>query len=312
MSLKDEIINNWKTDIVGFAQAITSLCDAGYPCWSVKYLDTYGVAIPYSGTEEINEVFSSARIKSDTLIINNGIEQRAIILVADYAVAQEPFSSLCEELILPGENGKNRALITYSPVAWWQEWKELLGNKNIDERVYDTLGELMVFKYLTAKGAEANWDGPNSSTYDIELEDRFIEVKSTQSRSKKEVTISSQFQLDPPGKKLNLVLCQFEFTLFNGYSIDSVVTELVNMGISSEYINDRLSKKGLEEGMSARKRKFILHDMLQYDIDEDFPRITPASFVGGVMPVGISKITYTVSLDGMKSVSLIEEDNSEI
>ena len=312
MNLKQEIISNWKTDIVGFAQAINSLSSAGFPCWSVKYHDAYGVAIPYSGTEGINETFSNARIKSDILNVNDGKEQLAIILTADFSVAQEPFSTLCEELVSPGENGRNRAIIEHSPVAWWRDWKELLGNRNIDDRVYDTLGELCVFRYLAMCGTETNWDGPYAATYDFELENGYIEVKSTTSRSKKEVTISNQFQLDPPGKKLDLVLCLFEPSIFNGVSIDCIVEELIEMGISSEYINSRLNKKGLEEGMSARKRKFILHDMLNYSVDDRFPRITPESFVGGVWPTGISKITYTVNLDGLEYTSLIQGDKHEI
>lgn len=203
MSLKNAILNNWKTDIVGFAHSISEL-DSQYPGWTVKFSDSYGVAIPYSGNENINEFFSNAHIKSDTLVESNGSEQRAIILTADFSVAEGPFSTLCEELLSPGENGKNRSLISQSPVAWWQEWKELLGNRNIDEKMYDTLGELCVLKYLSSIGEEANWDGPNSSTYDIEIENGFVEVKSTTSRSKREVTISNQFQLDPPGKKLDL------------------------------------------------------------------------------------------------------------
>ena len=311
MSLKNAILNNWKTDIVGFAHSISEL-DSQYPGWTVKFSDSYGVAIPYSGNENINEFFSNAHIKSDTLVESNGSEQKAIILTADFSVAEGPFSTLCEELLFPGENGKNRSLISLSPVAWWQEWKELLGNRNIDEKVYDTLGELCVLKYLSSIGEEANWDGPNSSTYDIEIENGFVEVKSTTSRSKREVTISNQFQLDPPGKKLDLVLCQFEHSVQNGVSIDQVVEDLINMGISRDYLNSRLAKKGLEEGMSARKRTFILHDMLRYRITEEFPRITPASFIGGVMPLGITKITYTVSLDGLEAEALIQGDNHEI
>lgn len=311
MSLKNAIMNNWKTDIVGFAHNIPEL-DPQYPGWTIKFSDCYGVAIPYSGSESINEFFSNAHIKSDALVERNGIEHKAIVLTAGFSVAQEPFSTLCEGLLSPGENGKNRNLITQSPVSWWQDWKELLGNRNIEERIYDTLGELCVFKYLTSTGKEANWDGPNSSTYDIEIESGFVEVKSTTSRSKREVTISNHFQLDPPGKKLDLVLCQFEPSVLNGISIDQVVEDLIGMGISHDYLNSRLAKKGLEEGMSARKRTFILHDMLRYRITEKFPRITPASFIGGVMPLGITKITYTVSLDGLEAESLIQGDNHEI
>lgn len=311
-SLKADIVNNWETDIIGYAQLLKSTGNTAYPAWTVKYYDSYGVAIPYEGEEEINEHFSSAQIRSDIISVSNGEATRAIILTADFSVAKGPFSALCEELVTPGEYGKNRKTIIASPAAWWQEWKELLGNRNIDDRVYDTLGELCVYKTIIEQGIEAEWSGPNAATYDIETKSGFVEVKSTTSRSKKEVTISSQFQLDPPGKSLELVLCQFEASFKNGISIDSVVSELIHLGVSKEYLNSRLSKKGLEEGMSARKRAFILHDMLKYKIDGSFPRITPASFKDGVMPPRITKVTYTVSLDGIEAQSLIQGANNEV
>lgn len=308
MNLRDEIKNNWMTDIVGFAHSISSLETLGYPGWTVKYQDAYGVAIPYEGTEEIHEFFSNAEIRSDVISVKDGLPQRAILLLADNTVAQNSFAALCEELISPGENGSNRKNVTSSPVLWWQEWKELLGNKNIDERVYDTLGELCVLKYLVSAGQEVGWGGPNASTYDIEVSDGYVEVKSTISRSKKEITISSKFQLDPPGKNLDLVMCVFEEAVLNGISIDQIVGDLVSLGMSKDYLNARLSQKGLKEGMSARKRGFILHEMLKYKVDEKFPRITPASFLGGVVPAGIKTITYTVDLDGLEAVALIQGD----
>ena len=312
MNLRNDIINNWKTDIVGFAHSIDSLERLGYCSWTVKYQDTYGVAIPYEGAEEIHEFFSNAEIRSDIISVKDGMAQRAILLLADYSVAQSSFAALCEELIIPGENGSNRKSVTSSPVTWWQDWKELLGNKNIDERVYDSLGELCVIKHLVSTGIEVSWGGPNSATYDIEIPGGYVEVKSTISRSKKEITISNKFQLDPPGKNLDLVLCVFEESTHNGLSIDQIVTDLISLGISQEYLNIRLAKKGLQEGMSARKRKFILHEMLKYKVDEKFPRIIPASFVGGVIPAGITAITYTVNLDGMEAESMIQGDAYEI
>ena len=312
MNLKEEIINNWETDIIGYAQSIKSLTEVGYPCWTVKYHDSYGVAIPYSGEEGINESFSNARIRSDVINVTEKCNSSVILLTADYSVAKEPFSSLCEEMIIPGEDGKNRERISLHPVVWWQEWKELLGNKDIDERIYDVLGELCALRYFVSLGKEADWGGPNSATYDIELEDEFIEVKSTTSRSKKEITISSQFQLDPPEKDLYLVFCQFEQSSINGVSINSVVSDLIDLGIDYDYLNSRLLKKGIEENTSIRKCTFILHDMLKYNIDNNFPRIAPSSFIGGVVPVGITKITYTVDLDGLESTSLLQRNDYEI
>ena len=312
MDLRDEIISNWEMDIIGFAHSIKTLEDLGYNGWTVKYRESYGVAIPYDGTEDIHEFFSNSEIRSDIISVKGELIQRAILLLADFSVSRSSFAALCEELINPGKNGDNRKNIVSSPVKWWQEWKELLGNKSIDERVYDTLGELCVLKYYVSSSIETSWGGPNAATYDIETPNGYIEVKSTVSRSKKEITVSSQFQLDPPGKELDLVLCVFEESTHNGTSIDQVVSELISSGISREYLNTRLTQKGMPEGMSARKRKFILHEMLKYRIDNSFPRITPQSFVGGVLPAGIKKITYTVSLEGLNAESLTYGESNEI
>lgn len=305
--LKKEILNNWETDILGYAQKISLLDATGYPAWTVKLGDSYGVAIPYKGKEELNESFANAKIRSTDIKDSTGNIQRVILLTTDSVDIKTPFSSLCEALVDPGENGVYRIKIEASPVLWWKEWKELLGNKNIDERIYDVLGELCVLKYFVDRGEECEWNGPDGASYDIETSRSFIEVKSSVSREKYEVTISNQFQLFPSGKPLVLILCRFEPTVKSGFSIDSIVSEFEIIGYNTVLLNQKLENKGLEVGMSARKRRFILHEMLLYIIDENFPTITPDSFVGGVMPSGITKINYTVDLSGLTPVSLLQE-----
>ena len=61
-------------------------------------------------------------------------------------------------------------------------------------------------------------------------DERFLEVKSTINRDKKEVTISSQFQLFPPEKPLNLVLCVFEPAILSGISIDGLLQDFSRLG----------------------------------------------------------------------------------
>ncbi|MBD5520792.1 MAG: PD-(D/E)XK motif protein [Lachnospiraceae bacterium] len=310
--LKKSIQNNWKTDIVGYAQSIVELEDTKYPAWTVKFIDSYGVAIPYEGGEEINETFANAKIRSADIRFKNENIQRAIVLTTDSDEIKVPFSNLCEALIDPGEKGEYRVIIESSPILWWKDWKELLGNKNIDERIYDVLGELCVLKYVVLNGEDAEWNGPDGASYDIETNERFVEVKSSISREKKEVTISNQFQLFPAEKTLDLVLCRFEPVIISGISIDSVMLEFENMGYNTELLNRKLELRGFERGMSARKKNFLLHEMLLYTVNDSFPRITPESFTRGVIPAGITKITYTVDLSGMNSISLLNGEDDDI
>lgn len=310
--LKKTILNNWDTDIVGYAQAISLLENTKYPAWTIKFVNSYGVAIPYEGEEEINESFSNAKIRSTTIQFKEGNAKKALVLTSEATDIKAPFATLCEALVDPGENGERRIVIENSPVLWWKEWKELLGNKNIDERIYDVLGELCVLKYLISKGEDAEWNGPDGASYDIETDMRFVEVKSSINRDRREVTISSQFQLFPKEKHLDLILCRFEPVVFSGLSIDSIMDEFEIMGYNTYLLNSKLEKLGFEQGMSARKKNFKLHEMLQYRVDDNFPRITPESFVNGVMPAGIIKITYTADLSGLSPVSLLNGDNDDL
>lgn len=310
--LIQEIKTNWKTDILGYAQVISSLKETDYPAWTVKLVDGYGVAIPYSG-EDMNESFSNARIFStDNIMTSAGVMQHSLVLTTTAVGIEQPFATLCAELIDPGIDGAARSIILSDPVAWWKKWKELLGNRNIDARIYDVLGELCVLYQLLQSGEEASWNGPSGASYDIETENRFVEVKSTLSRSKREITVSNQFQLDPPDKPLNLVLCAFEPTVQSGVSINRMIAKFEEIGYNIGLINQKLSELGFEEGMSSRNKTFILHEMLKYTIGSDFPRITPESFVGGVLPTGITKITYTVDLSGMSSEPMVQGAHHDI
>lgn len=310
--LTDEIRNNWDSDIIGHAQPIFSLVTSRFPAWTVKFIDSYGVAIPYDGVQEINENFSNARIYSSLVRFNADTERKALLLTTGAKDIAIPFSALCAELIDPGESGIFRNEILDSPLKWWREWKDLLGNKSIDERVYNVLGELCVLNRLIEIGEEANWNGPSGASYDIETDKRFVEVKSSVVRDQKEITISNQFQLDPPSKHLDLVFCQFEPSVSSGVSINNTIGELKAKGINVGEINKKLKELGFEEGRSSRSKTFVLHDMLKYTVDDTFPRVTPASFINGVMPAGITKITYTVDLSGMTPESMMQGETHDL
>lgn len=305
MGLIDEIHNNWISDIKGQAQTIQSLNKTKYPAWTIDLKNTYGVAIPYTGGLPVNECFADARFQSETLLLYHGEPISVLVLrTGNYEIA-DTFATLCADLIDPGESGEKRMAICNDPVQWWQRWKEIVGNKNVNDTIYDTLGELYVLKLLRETGYDPKWNGPHRASYDIELKDCFVEVKSTIVRDRKEITISSQFQLNPPDRPLYLVLCQLEETSSSGESIDSIISWFKSIGLNTQPLDELLALKGFEVGMSARQRTFIIHGVLKYLVDENFPRITPASFKNDVMPANITKISYTVDLSNLEPESML-------
>ena len=307
-----EIKSNWKTDILGYAQVLPSLKNTDYPAWTVRLIDGYGVAIPYSG-DDMNENFANARIFStDNIMTTAGVKQRSLVLTTESSDIEGPFASLCAEFIEPGQDGSARNIILCDPVAWWKKWKELLGNRSIDARIYDTLGELSVLYMLLKSGENAIWNGPDGASYDIETDNGFVEIKSTVSRRKKEISISNKFQLFPPEKPLNVILCVFEPTVQTGWSINNLIAKFDEIGYNTQLLNHKLAERGFEEGMSARNKTFILHEMLRYTVGPDFPRITPESFVDGIWPLGITDITYTVDLSNMPYEPIVQGANHDI
>lgn len=305
--LTKEIINNWAGMPSGFAHGIPALCAAGYESWTVKTSEEYGVAIPVSNGEEISEYFAGAHYYTRKIVLNGVEERNALLLTTGKEEIEEQFASLCAELLNPGENGEFRKEIMDDPTVWWLQWKELLGNKSVDQRTYDTLGELWTLKYLAEHNENAEWNGPNGATYDIECDGFFAEVKSSTARNKREITLNNLFQLEPPnGMKLYLVLCQFEAAQ-SGISINSLVSDLEKLGYSGTSLNEKLEKLGLEKGKTARKRNYILHAATKYEVNSDFPAIRESSFLGGTLPAGVKSITYTVSLEGVNGKRINEE-----
>ena len=185
MTLNELIRNNWKTDIVGYAQDIPGLKESGYDAWKIKYEASSGVDVTYSGSDGVNETSAVAKLYSTLIPLQGRAPVSAIVLKTSVPDIAVPFATLCEALVDPGHDGERRREIAASPVAWWKEWKELLGNRNIDDRIYDILGELCVLRRLFEIGEEPEWNGPTGASYDIELPDRFVEVKSSTVRDKR-------------------------------------------------------------------------------------------------------------------------------
>ena len=305
--LAEEIRHNWTGYPTGFAAPIASIMSQGYEAWSLKIGMEYGVAIPLLDKAiEFNEHFATARLYTDNLLLLNGKTEHVLILMAATEQSSIPFSTLCAELVNPGADGQFRQEIVNNPVLWWAEWKELLGNKNVDERIYDVLGELFILYQLALHNVEAVWNGPTGATYDIDCGSIFYEVKSTTARNKREIVVNNPFQLIPPEAcKLYLAFCQFE-KAEEGYCINELIDKLVQLGYSRPDLEYKLSLLGLDVGKISRSRTYNLHAATRYVVDENFPRITDASFSNGIRPKGIKTYSYTVDLDNVSGVNLLD------
>jgi hypothetical protein len=233
-----------------------------------------------------------------------GQYRRFLRLESSIEWLRNEFGLICEHMISVGSGTAVRQALLADPLVWWQRWRHLLGNALIDRHGYDVLAELLALETLVIKGVAFEWSGPFGGVVDIKTPATDYEVKSTISRYGATVNISGQFQLAASsGKPLKLLHLRFE-PVDDGLSIDLVCDSLIALGVDAAMLEGALQRLGMEAGCSVRKEAYSLLEARSYTVDDSFPRITPASFVGGVLPAGVVQFEYRIDLAGLESQQL--------
>ncbi|UEB94671.1 PD-(D/E)XK motif protein [Pseudomonas sp. HN2] len=273
---------------------------AACPAWVFREGDRFGVAVECSEPLEISEGFAGAKLRTVERVVA-GKHQRFLRLESSIEWLRNEFGLICEHMISVESGIAVRQALLADPLAWWQRWRHLLGNALVDKHGYDVLAELLALEALVIKGATYEWSGPFGGVVDIKTPTTDYEVKSTISRYGSVINISGQFQLAASSdKQLKLVYFRFE-PVNDGLSIDLICDRLIALGVDAVMLEGALQRLGMEAGCSARKEEYNLLEARSYTVDDSFPRISPASFIGGVLPEGVVQIEYRVDLSGLKS-----------
>ena len=276
--------------------------DKKYPAWVVRFEDgTFGVTVLYDGPE-INEEFANAQLYSGEFIIGDN-RNKCLMLMSSVEKSRNEFALFCDAFAEPGNDGQDRKILCNDPSDWWRKWKFLIGNSIMDKRPYAIIGEMAVYEYLLARGEVAKWGGPDSASHDVVSEKADYEVKSTLSRYDKIVHISGQFQLQKSDKILFMYFVRFEQNI-NGKNINDYVERLVEKGVYRDDIEKKLGKQGYTKGNSAREENYIIHEVVEYEVNESFPRIIPQMFIGGALPKGIEQLSYDLDLSVVNGLNI--------
>lgn len=273
---------------------------AACPAWVFREGDRFGVAVECSEPLEISEGFAGAKLRTVERVVA-GKHQRFLRLESSIEWLRNEFGLICEHMISVESGIAVRQALLADPLAWWQRWRHLLGNALVDKHGYDVLAELLALEALVIKGATYEWSGPFGGVVDIKTPTTDYEVKSTISRYGSVINISGQFQLAASsGKPLKLIHFRFE-PVNDGLSIDLICDRLIALGVDAVMLEGALQRLGMEAGCSARKEEYNLLEARSYTVDDSFPRISPASFIGGVLPEGVVQFEYRVDLSGLTS-----------
>lgn len=299
MSLLDTIQSHFSNLNEGSIIEISD--NSALKSWVLKINDTNGVAVEVNKNIVVNEKFSKMKFFTETYFIE-GKEVHLLAITSEVNHLRNEFAKICRDFVELGPNNETRNMLSKEPLKWWLYMKELLGNANRNLQVYSIIAEMIGFVYLLDNSKEVEWYGPFGGSIDFVSTDGYFEVKSTINRYKSIVQISGQYQL-VSDKPQQLLFCRLEKSL-HGFSINDLSNILIQKGVKEEYIEDRLLTLGIEKGSSSRRESFKLLEFSSFNIDHNFPRITPESFKDNKIPKHIEQIFYSIDLSGLDKKSI--------
>lgn len=220
------------------------------------------------------------------------------------------FFSLCDDIFSVLNNISDNESGYLIFIDRIKKWKKMFSRKTplLTEPIIQGLyGELyfldnyMFQKYGMEKAIKA-WGGPQGMSKDFSIGLDWYEVKCINAQKDK-VIISSAQQLDSenPG---TLVVIKTEYVpegFDNGIATINklfwkIKKELSSLPGSEELFMDCLSKRDFAPNEEYDKWRFNVTHVDYYNVDSDFPRITPSN----EQKSAIGKITYELILDALK------------
>ncbi|MBR2785635.1 MAG: PD-(D/E)XK motif protein [Clostridia bacterium] len=260
--------------------------------YAVKEDGYFGVAVDipmdaFDYEENFENILCVTRYKNF-----NDSNHKLFQIITDRLDHLDFFFDICENFVSFCTKQENISILVLK-AYWIDELKAFVGNRLVEESSYSFLAELKVLEYLLTIGKNAilTKDG----TYDIECDKEYFEVKSTISRYNSNIHVNSQYQLvSNSDESLKIVFVRLE-ELENGISIIETIEKLRILNYNVETILQRAKRIDSD----ALNKKYCIHEARIYNVDDNFPKITPEMFPNETFPKGIIKVEYTIDLDSL-------------
>jgi hypothetical protein len=95
--------------------------------------------------------------------------------------------------------------------------------------------------------------------------------------------------------------------------LPGLLNELAGLGLSKTTLEENILKLGAKPAeLQDTTRAFSQHESTYYEIREGFPRITPLSFHGNTLPIGVSGLKYKIDLSIASELALSDQACKQI
>ncbi|MGC7845709.1 PD-(D/E)XK motif protein [Desulforudis sp. 1088] len=189
---------------------------------------------------------------------------------------------------------------------WRRFWGGSPGAGLSREQVRGLFGELwFLLVWLIPHGLDnvRHWTGPTGARHDFQWPVFSVEVKTTESIRGHVHRINGLDQLDPPD---NGILYLFSLRVREEASssnslvtaVNGIMDALSGNPILLDLFEDRLARAGYSPVQADRysQIRFRLVGERLYRVDSGFPRLSTASFGGG-LPRGVERVEYDINLE---------------
>lgn len=193
-----------------------------------------------------------------------------------------------------------------SAIRCIERWRRLFRASFVKRSPFEVqvglFAELAVLHELqkTKLFVEAMWTGPAKARHDFELTERCFEVKGMTAASKELVIHGIEQMATHDNKKLDLlvvVLTRHE----RGQTVSELVKEIKATLDNDSVFDGLLGKIGYIAG--SHEESFEVAEFRVAPISHQSPVLVPSRLIGGVMPVGLGNVTYSMSVDLLREIS---------
>lgn len=249
-------------------------------------------------------------------VVSGGSAQEFLDLTFLAAVSsplRRPFLSFCEDVLLDLERGESPEDAVHRTCLRWQRfWEEDDSDALSLTWLLGLVGELVLLRALigvAGPDAIASWTGPEALDHDFQAGDRAaIEVKTT-TRLPAEIECNLA-QLDPGVfRTLLLAVVLAKSVGDGGETLSSLTTsieaQLTGADEALDVFLTKLSRVGYRHDREHvyATHMFDLAEPVFHLVDENFPRITHASF-RATLDARIQVVRYRVELTGLSPLPL--------
>lgn len=235
-----------------------------------------------------------------------------IVLSLEDSTRSDLFTTLCSDAISAStfaEPGQELSYFLVRLDAWRQFLRERHKGLSRAETI-GLIGELLVLEKLISidPAAQSCWEAPEDGLHDIQHAGHAIEVKGSLGPAST-IRISSLDQLETAGlRRLNLLHVRL-IEAPDGRSLENLITDITALlpdAAARRSFENALLRRGLmpDDTISRSRPVFQLRDIVAYDVNDGFPRLTRAS-----THPAVTDASYTLDI---RAISGMAVDSAEV